>query len=70
MEKNTYHDTRKKGIDCHRCGMQTIMLRHRQITPELLNKKAYYEFWYLCVNDECPTTLIMPPEGKVFNSTR
>lgn len=54
------------GPPCQRCLEKTQIRKHTSIKPRHLNQPFYYSEWYVCTNDECKTTLIMPEDKKVF----
>jgi hypothetical protein len=68
-EHNMPKNTRIVGFDgppCRRCGRPTEIREHERITEKELAKPSYYTRWYNCRNQNCRTTLIMPPEFKVW----
>jgi hypothetical protein len=56
------------GPPCPRCGRATEVCEHREITDRELRRPFYYARWYNCPHTDCQTTLIMPPEHKVWNN--
>jgi hypothetical protein len=53
------------GIPCPRCGEPTAPRQHDAITPKLLRQPYYYARWFVCVNPQCQTTMIMRPEDRI-----
>ena len=39
---------------------------HKRVTEGMLRQPFYYSKWFYCTNRQCKTTLIMPPECRVF----
>lgn len=52
------------GPPCRRCDTPMLMMKHG---PDWIKPtdKGHYAFWWLCKNDGCKTTLVMPKEGYV-----
>lgn len=52
------------GPPCRNCSHSMHMMKHGKgwVRP---SDKGYYAFWWVCPNDKCKTTLVMPPEGYV-----
>jgi hypothetical protein len=58
------------GPPCPRCKRATEVREHRVIGEKQLRAPFYYSRWYRCTNAECPTTLIMPNEFRVYPENR
>jgi hypothetical protein len=58
------------GPPCHRCKLPTEVRAHRAITDKELQKPFYCSRWFICRNKRCRTTVIAPPEFRVWNSKR
>jgi hypothetical protein len=43
---------------------------HKRIKPKHLRQPFYYRRWYCCLTRECPATLVMPPEFRVWSVPR
>jgi hypothetical protein len=56
------------GEPCPRCGGPTQIREHEQVTARQLRQPYYYSRWYYCVDQHCPTTMIMPEAFKVWNA--
>ncbi len=55
---------RTDGPPCRNCATPMYVMRHpAEWKPA--SGKGYYAFWWLCHNDMCKTTLVMPSEGYV-----
>lgn len=64
MSKKNRRILDQKGPPCHRL---TQVREHERITDKLRSQPFYYARWYRCMNQNCRTTLIMPPEFMVHN---
>ncbi len=50
------------GPPCRNCDTPMLMMKHPETwTPP--KDRGYYAFWWLCKNDKCKTTLVMPKGG-------
>jgi hypothetical protein len=56
------------GPPCPRCREATQVRKHAKIGSKQLRQPFYYRWWFCCVNKNCRTKLIMPPEAKVWNN--
>jgi hypothetical protein len=68
MGSRTLHG--EVGDPCPRCGLRTQVRAHIEITEQQLRQPWYYSRWFVCVNRDCRTTLIMPERFKVFRKGR
>lgn len=57
----------ESGPPCPRCREPTQVRQHKKIGERQLRAKFYFARWYLCTNQHCRTTLIMPETFKVWN---
>jgi hypothetical protein len=55
------------GDPCPRCKQPTEIREHASIGPTQLAKPFYFARWFLCVNPDCPTTIIHAERFKVVN---
>lgn len=54
------------GPPCPRCGHDTEVRTHAEITEKLLRQPCYYSKWFYCRNPECKTTMLMPKKFLVL----
>jgi hypothetical protein len=55
------------GIACPGCGHPTQVREHSQITERHRRQLYYFKRWFRCMSNNCPTTLIVRDEFKVWN---
>jgi len=55
------------GIGCIRCGRPTEIREHTHITDKHLRQPYYFSMWFNCLHKDCPTTIFMVDEYKVWN---
>ena len=58
------------GDDCPRCGQPTLVYEHIEITEKHRRQPFYYRRWFVCRNNDCQTTLIMPEKFKVSGAAQ
>ena len=56
----------ERGDPCPRCGRDTEVREHTEITDKHLRQPVYYSRWFYCSYPHCKTTLIMPDRYRVF----
>jgi hypothetical protein len=54
------------GPPCPRCRRPMEIRGHARIREKQRRQPFYYSRWYRCPHTDCPTTLVMPPEFRVF----
>jgi hypothetical protein len=54
------------GPPCPRCRRPMQIRQHDKIRRKQRRQPFYYSRWYLCTHSDCPTTLVMPREFRVF----
>jgi hypothetical protein len=55
------------GPPCPGCGRPTQVREHDRIRPKHLRQPYYFKRWFCCQHEDCPTTLYMREEFKVWN---
>jgi hypothetical protein len=55
------------GPHCPRCGWPMQVREHRRIKARHRRQPYYHTRWYCCMTEGCPTTLVMPPEHRVWS---
>jgi len=55
------------GDPCPRCGVPMQIREHNAVSEKQL-RQSYYTRWFCCMNKNCQTKQVMPPEYKVINS--
>lgn len=56
----------EKGPPCPRCTRLMQVREHKEVSERELRRPFYYSRWYRCMNGNCKTTLVMPPEFRIF----
>jgi len=67
--ENISENTQRKifnGPPCPRCARPMEIRQHDKIHQKQRPQTFYYSRWYRCTHADCPTTLVMPPEFRVF----
>jgi hypothetical protein len=58
----------ESGPPCPRCQSPMQVRQHDRITEKHLRQPFFYDRWYCCMRGSCRTTLVMPPEHRVWRT--
>jgi len=67
MKKQRYMVMGADGVPCPRCALPTEIRQHAEITAKHLRQPYFFSRWFYCRNPDCPVTIHMQEEFKVWN---